>query len=68
MKRIEYDTLSVAEILDREKLTLDDLAWESFTDNPADYYEETGNAPCDISGICAGSSCFNYPKCQGWTN
>lgn len=36
---------------------------------PDDDYEPdySENMPCDNSGICAGSSCSNYPKCQGWT-
>ena len=33
-------------------------------------YEEcddySGNMHCDTYGICGGSSCSNYPKCQGW--
>lgn len=31
-----------------------------------DYEEITQNMPCDISGLCGGSSCPNYPRCQGW--
>lgn len=39
---------------------------DDYENNWADYYEETGNAPCDWSGMCTGSDCFNYPKCKGW--
>lgn len=28
-------------------------------------YEESGNAPCDDYGLCAGSSCPYFHQCQG---
>lgn len=28
-------------------------------------YEESGNAPCDTYGLCAGSSCPYFSQCQG---
>jgi len=31
-----------------------------------DYEDEIQNMPCDISGLCGGSSCPNYLRCQGW--
>ena len=36
-------------------------------DEYEEYYDDTGNMPCDTYGMCAcTSSCSNYPKCQGW--
>ena len=41
-------------------------------DDNDDYYEDdydddyAQNMPCDNYGMCAGTSCSNYPKCQGW--
>lgn len=53
--KAEREDTTIAEIID-DLLDLID-------DEPADY---TGNMPCDNYGTCAGSTCSNYPKCQGW--
>ena len=32
-----------------------------------EYYDDTGNMPCDTYGPAACTpSCSNYPRCQGW--
>lgn len=44
-------------IIDREEMDDDD-----------DYYydeDEDGNMPCDYSGICGGTSCPMYWRCNG---
>lgn len=58
----ECKDTTVAEIIDSLMEFIDEID-DSFDDESADY---TGNMPCDNSGMCAGSSCSNYPKCQGW--
>ena len=50
----------------------EDAIWAAMEDdymNSDDYeedepYEETGNAPCDDSGFCAGSSCKHFYQCH----
>lgn len=49
--------------------TCSDMMFNNAADEDEEYddmYEYTGNMPCDDYGMCAGSSCSNYPRCQGW--
>ena len=46
---------------------VDNDSCEDFEEEYEDYYDDTGNMPCDTYGPAACSpSCSNYPRCQGW--
>ena len=57
---IDFDMCNTYEIVMNEILNRMDSS------NTAQ--DETNNAPCDNYGMCAGASCSNFPRCQGWTN
>ena len=44
------------------------FVWAAKSEELEEQENDTGNMACDNYGMCAGYSCANYPKCQGWVN
>lgn len=63
------EEMTYEELAELTGLTIDELLeMEDEIDNLEEWedFEEVGQeAPCDLSGLCAGMSCPYFWKCQG---
>lgn len=59
--RDAIDFIESVNIPDAEEASIDGVLYDIFEEIDDDYSQ---NAPCDNSGICAGSSCPHFWQCQ----